>query len=152
MNARPEKLLGDLFPEARGTASATLAVSGLASDSRKVGPRSVFVAVPGTRADGSTFIAQAVASGAVAVVGQAERPTHLDPEVAYIRVADVRQALAQAAARFHPRQPGTIIAVTGTSGKSSVADFVRQIYAALGHNAASVGTIGVVTSQAATYG
>jgi UDP-N-acetylmuramoyl-L-alanyl-D-glutamate--2,6-diaminopimelate ligase len=86
------------------------------------------------------------------VVGEGERPAQLDPSVAYVRVPDVRRALALAAARFYPRQPGTIAAVTGTSGKSSVADFVRQLYAALGQKSASLGTLGVVTSDGAAYG
>jgi UDP-N-acetylmuramoyl-L-alanyl-D-glutamate--2,6-diaminopimelate ligase len=144
--------LGDLFPEAQGTGHAARTVAGLASDSRKVKPGSVFVAVPGTKADGAAFIPQALLAGAMAIVGEGERPPTLNPAIAYVRVSDVRRALARAAARFHPRQPGTILAVTGTSGKSSVADFVRQIFASLGRNAASLGTLGVVTSDGASYG
>ena len=143
--------LGDLFPEALG-ATAERAVSGLADDSRKVTPGGVFVGVPGAAADGTAFIPQAVAAGAVAIVGEAERPADLDERVAYVRVPDVRRALALAAARFHPRQPETIVAVTGTSGKSSVADFTRQVFAALGHASASLGTLGVVTQKGAAYG
>src|SRR5690606_5010728 len=63
-----------------------------------------------------------------------------------------RRALALAAARIYPRQPAMIAAVTGTSGKTSVAAFLRQIWMALGHEAASVGTIGVVTAKRAVYG
>ena len=62
------------------------------------------------------------------------------------------RALALAAARFFPRQPSTIAAVTGTSGKTSVVAFLRQIWAALGHEAASLGTVGVVDSRGAHYG
>ena len=144
--------LGDLFPEAQAGGHAGLAVSGLAADSRKVRSGSVFVAVPGTKADGAAFIPQALVAGAVAVVGQGERPAALDPAVAYVRVPDARRALALAAARFHPGQPATTIAVTGTSGKSSVADFARQLFAALGKKSASLGTLGVVTSEGAAYG
>jgi UDP-N-acetylmuramoyl-L-alanyl-D-glutamate--2,6-diaminopimelate ligase len=144
--------LGDLFPEARATGHAARTVAGLASDSRKVKPGSVFVAVPGTKADGAAFIPQALLAGAMAIVGEAERPATLNPAIAYVRVADVRRALALAAARLHPRQPGTIVAVTGTSGKSSVADFVRQIFAALGRQSASLGTLGLITSSGASYG
>ena len=64
---------------------------------------------------------------------------------ALVRVADARSALAHAAARFFPRQPETIVAVTGTSGKTSVAAFARQIWQALGQDSASLGTIGVVS-------
>jgi UDP-N-acetylmuramoyl-L-alanyl-D-glutamate--2,6-diaminopimelate ligase len=127
-------------------------VRGLASDSRKVERGSVFVAVPGTKVDGMSFVPQAAAAGAAAVVGEAERPATLDPAIAYVRVADVRRALALAAARMHPRQPEKVVAVTGTSGKSSVADFTRQLFAALGHKAASLGTLGVITSDGAAYG
>jgi UDP-N-acetylmuramoyl-L-alanyl-D-glutamate--2,6-diaminopimelate ligase len=144
--------LGDLFPEAQGNGHAARTVSGLAADSRKVRPGSVFVAVPGTKADGAAFIPQALLAGAMAVVGEAERPASLNPAIAYVRVNDVRRALARAAARLYPRQPGTIVAVTGTSGKSSVADFTRQIFAALGHRSASLGTLGVVTADSAAYG
>ena len=63
-----------------------------------------------------------------------------------------RKALALMAARFYPAQPETIVAVTGTSGKTSVADFARQIFAALGHKAASLGTIGLVKPDGSAYG
>jgi UDP-N-acetylmuramoyl-L-alanyl-D-glutamate--2,6-diaminopimelate ligase len=150
VTARP-LTLADLFPEAAGLDAARL-IHGLASDSRKVAPGSVFVAVPGTKADGMSFASQAAAAGAVAVVGEAERPAALDPAVAYVSTPDVRRSLALAAARLYPRQPETVVAVTGTSGKSSVADFVRQLFAALGRRSASLGTLGVITSDGAAYG
>lgn len=152
MIASATMALGDLFPEAQGSVVAGRAIASLASDSRKVVPGSAFVAVPGNRLDGAAFIPQAVAAGAAAVVGEGERPTSLDEAVAYVRVPDVRRALALAAARLHARQPGTIVAVTGTSGKSSVADFARQLFAALGRRSASLGTLGVITSQGTAYG
>ncbi|HYF53433.1 MAG TPA: UDP-N-acetylmuramoyl-L-alanyl-D-glutamate--2,6-diaminopimelate ligase [Salinarimonas sp.] len=141
-----------LFPEAGSGDHAALAVSGLAADSRKVRPGAVFVAVPGTVSDGAAFIPAAIASGAVAVVGEAPRPRDLDASVAYVQVANVRRSLALAAARFYPRQPATVVAVTGTAGKSSVADFSRQLFAAGGHKSASLGTLGVVTSDGQAYG
>lgn len=127
-------------------------VSGVAFDSRKVATGTVFVALAGARADGARFIADAVARGAVAIVSGGERPSDLPAEIAFARVADPRLALSQAAAVLHPRQPGTIVAVTGTSGKSSVADFTRQIFQALGHEAASLGTVGIVTAKGSQYG
>jgi UDP-N-acetylmuramoyl-L-alanyl-D-glutamate--2,6-diaminopimelate ligase len=142
--------LADLFPEAQGTPCASTPVQTLAADSRSVSPGSVFVAVPGTKADGMSFVPQALASGAAAIVGEAEAPSDL--AVPYLRVPDVRRALALGAARLHPRQPERIVAVTGTSGKSSVADFTRQLFAALGRRSASVGTLGVITSEGAAYG
>ena len=73
-------------------------------------------------------------------------------DAAFVRVADARAALAHAAARFYPRQPETIVAVTGTSGKTSVVAFVRQIWQALGLEAASIGTLGVVSRPLTVYG
>jgi UDP-N-acetylmuramoyl-L-alanyl-D-glutamate--2,6-diaminopimelate ligase len=94
---------------------------------------------------------QAMAAGAAAVV--AERvPETLPAGITFVRVDNARRALALAAGRLYPRQPATIAAVTGTSGKTSVAAFTRQIWAALGHPAASVGTIGVVSPKGETYG
>lgn len=144
--------LGQLFPGAFDAGAAGLGVAGVAFDSRKVAPGDVFVALVGAKADGARFITDAVVRGAVAVVSGQPRPAELPGTVAFAQVADPRLALALAAARVHPRQPGTIVAVTGTSGKSSVADFTRQIFQALGHESASLGTIGVVTAKGADYG
>jgi UDP-N-acetylmuramoyl-L-alanyl-D-glutamate--2,6-diaminopimelate ligase len=127
-------------------------VAGITADSRKAGLGTVFFAVPGTRVDGLAFARVAAEAGAVAVVGEAERPADVPAETAYVRVEDIRRALALAAARLHPRQPATIVAVTGTSGKTSVADFVRQILTACGRQAASLGTLGVVAPSGAVYG
>jgi UDP-N-acetylmuramoyl-L-alanyl-D-glutamate--2,6-diaminopimelate ligase len=128
-----------------------LAIAGITADSRAVKPGFLFVAVPGTKADGLAFVAQALAAGAAAVM--AERPPEGVPDgVAFVQVGNVRRALARAAAKLFPRQPGTIAAVTGTSGKTSVAAFTRHIWAALGYRAASVGTVGVVTPDAEVYG
>jgi UDP-N-acetylmuramoyl-L-alanyl-D-glutamate--2,6-diaminopimelate ligase len=128
-----------------------LAIAGITADSRAVKPGFLFVAVPGTKADGLAFVAQALAAGAAAVM--AERPPEGVPDgVAFVEVGNVRRALARAAAKLFPRQPGTIAAVTGTSGKTSVAAFTRHIWAALGYRAASVGTVGVVTPDAEVYG
>ncbi len=129
---------------------ADVALTGIASDSRKVKPGDLFVAVPGTKADGLSFVPQAVANGAAAVM--AERTPALPPHVAFIEAKNVRRALALAAAKFFPRQPSTVAAVTGTSGKTSVAAFLRQIWSALGRQAASVGTVGVVSPKGEVYG
>lgn len=143
--------LGQLFPGAFPQASERR-VSGLAFDSRKVSAGDAFVALAGAKADGARFISDAVQRGAVAVVASRERPAGLPGEIAHAQVADPRLALALAAATVHPRQPGIVVAVTGTSGKSSVAEFTRQIFMALGRKAASVGTIGIVTEDGADYG
>src|SRR4029077_13406071 len=85
------------------------------------------------------------------VVGEGTAPT-LPPGAVFIKVDNARRALALIAARVCPRQPKVIAAVTGTSGKTSVAAFTRQIWAALGFEAASVGTVGVVTGKREVYG
>ncbi len=130
---------------------ADLDIGGLTADSRAVRPGYLFAALSGAKTDGARFIADAVAQGAAAIlvgegvdVGTATLPV--------LRAAEPRRALALMAARFHARQPATIVAVTGTSGKTSVAEFTRQIFAALGHRAASLGTIGVVKPDGGVYG
>ena len=125
---------------------AALEVTGIASDSRKVQPGGLFVAVPGNKANGLSFVPQALAAGAVAVMAE-RAPERLPDGIAFVRAANVRRALAMAAARLYPRQPGIIAAVTGTSGKTSVAAFTRQIWTALDRDAASIGTIGLVTPK-----
>jgi UDP-N-acetylmuramoyl-L-alanyl-D-glutamate--2,6-diaminopimelate ligase len=145
-------LFADLLPGISAPeAFAAHEVLGLSADSRAIAPGFVFFAVPGTRADGLNFAPQAIAQGAVAVVAQ-RSPETLPEGVAFIEAADVRAALTRSAARFYPRQPRVISAITGTSGKTSVAAFTRQIFAALGHAAASLGTLGVVTPSGAAYG
>jgi len=124
-------------------------VAGVAFDSRKVHPGDVFFALPGMKEDGIKYIGDALARGATAVVAEAEPPLAGAP---FVRVTDARAALAYAAARLFPRQPDTIAAVTGTSGKTSVAAFVRQIWQVLGREAASLGTIGVVSRRLTAYG
>ena len=127
-------------------------VTGLAFDSRAVQPGDVFFALSGSKTDGALYAVRAAEAGAALVIGEGARPDGLPAGVAYARVADARLALAKAAALVFPRQPGCIVAVTGTAGKSSVADFARQIFQSLGHSAASLGTLGVVSAKGAEYG
>jgi len=130
---------------------AVVEIAGVAADSRKVKPGFLFVAIAGAKADGAHFAKQAAASGAVAIAAE-QKPEGLPAGVAFIQVENARRALALAAAKFFPRQPGTIAAVTGTSGKTSVAAFTRQIWTALGLQSASIGTVGVVSPKSETYG
>ena len=130
---------------------AGIDIVGIAADSRKVKAGFLFFAIAGARADGAHFARAAAAAGAVAVAAE-QRPDGLSAEVVFVPVANARRALALAAAKFFTRQPGIIAAVTGTSGKTSVAAFTRQIWSALGFPAASIGTIGVVSPTAETYG
>jgi UDP-N-acetylmuramoyl-L-alanyl-D-glutamate--2,6-diaminopimelate ligase len=131
---------------------ATRDIGGITADSRTVKPGDLFIAVAGAKDDGSRFVGQAVAAGAVAVMAERVPEGPLPADVAFIRVSDARRALALAAAKFFPRQPDVIVAVTGTSGKTSVAAFTRQIWAALGEDAASIGTIGLVSPARESYG
>lgn len=126
--------------------------TGLAVDHRKVQPGHVFFAMPGTRIDGAQFIGPAVEAGAVAVVGVGERPADLPRTVHFMKVRDARAALSKAAAFAYPLQPQTIVAVTGTAGKTSVAEFTRQLFMALGKRAASLGTLGLIGPEGADYG
>jgi UDP-N-acetylmuramoyl-L-alanyl-D-glutamate--2,6-diaminopimelate ligase len=130
-------------------------VKGLAVDSRAVKPGDLFFALAGSKTDGSRFIESAVAAGAVAVAcEQAPSGEHLskNQRVPFVVTPNPRRALALAAARFYPKQPKTIAAVTGTSGKTSVAAFTRQIWQRLGHASASIGTIGLVSPKRTVYG
>src|SRR5690349_4530544 len=103
--------------------TGAVAVASVTADSRKVKPGDVFVAVPGTKADGLAFAAQAAAAGAAAVVGEGvSTGLHGTP---FVKVESARRALSLMAARIYPRQPNVIAAVTGTSGKTSVAAFTR---------------------------
>ncbi len=145
-------LLQDLAPaDVRLPAGAgSLAVAGLTADSRAAGPGFLFAALAGSHLDGARYAADAADRGAVAVL--AAEGAEIAVAVPVIRSADPRRALALMAARFYPRQPEHLVAVTGTSGKTSVADFARQIFAFAGKNAASVGTLGIVTAKGTHYG
>ena len=123
--------------------------AGLASDSRDVGPGFLFAAVPGTKADGASFVKDAVARGAIAVLGRPDLGAAVgELGVEFIAADNPRLALARYAAAFYGLQPATIAAVTGTNGKTSITVFLREIWIALGRRAASMGTIGVVTPEA----
>jgi len=131
---------------------ADLAVGGVTADSRSVKSGDVFVAIAGGKADGLRFVGPAIAAGAVAIVAERLPEGGLPEGIAFIRARNARRALALIAAKFYPRQPPTIAAVTGTSGKTSVVAFTRQIWVALGHRAASIGTIGIVSPRGESYG
>jgi len=143
--------LRDLFDdEARLDPQAeAIAVTGLAVDSRVVKRGDLFFALAGTRTDGARFIEAAISAGAAAVAGD-HPPQNIS--VPFVTTPNPRRALALAAAKFYPEQPKTIAAVTGTSGKTSVAAFTRQIWERLGHASASIGTIGLVSPKRTVYG
>ena len=119
-------------------------ILGITQDSRKVRPGWLFAALPGTQTDGARFIPEAVERGAVALLAGRDVPLpDLPRPVTIVRSDNPARALALIAARFFLHQPVTIVAVTGTNGKSSVVDFVRQIWRFMGFRAASMGTLGV---------
>ena len=125
-------------------------ITGLTADSRAVEPGYLFAALPGARTDGRRFIAAAIDKGAAALLvpkqtgnGPKADGTDADREVPTIAATDARRTLARMAAAFYGRQPDTMVAVTGTNGKTSVADFTRQLWEMLGFKAASLGTLGL---------
>jgi UDP-N-acetylmuramoyl-L-alanyl-D-glutamate--2,6-diaminopimelate ligase len=121
-------------------------LAGLTLDSRKVQPGFLFAALAGSRADGASFVADAVKRGATAILAAADASVPpLDPGIVVVRDANPRRRVALMAATFAGLQPATIAAVTGTNGKSSTVHFVRHIWATLGLEAASVGTLGIVS-------
>jgi UDP-N-acetylmuramoyl-L-alanyl-D-glutamate--2,6-diaminopimelate ligase len=127
-------------------------IAGLTADSRRVKPGFLFAALPGTKIDGQRFIPDAVARGAAAIL-TGSRPQEPVPEhVALLVDPNPRRRLALLAARFHGPQPGTVAAVTGTAGKTSVADFTRQLWERLDQPAASLGTLGIIAPGMAQYG
>jgi len=128
-------------------------ITGLTADSRMVQPGYLFAAIAGTKQDGRGFIEDAVKRGAVAVLTDAELTDESAddlslrfPSLTVIRDPNPRRRLALMAALFHAPQPRIVAAVTGTSGKTSVAAFTRQIWTLLGLKAASIGTLGIVVS------
>jgi UDP-N-acetylmuramoyl-L-alanyl-D-glutamate--2,6-diaminopimelate ligase len=122
-----------------------LAISGLSVDSRETKPGHLFAGLQGVALDGAEFAPYALRMGAAAVLTSLDGALRAREliggwPVPFLVVDDPRRALAQAAARFHGAQPATIVAVTGTNGKTSVASFTRQIWAALGRRAVNLGT------------
>ncbi len=140
------KTLADLGLAMPGAGDVT--VTGLAVDSREVKPGYLFGAMPGTNTHGGEFISFALRMGAAAVLTDREgariAKTELEKsDAALVVVQDPRQALAYAAALWFEQQPKTVVAITGTNGKTSVASFTRQIWEVLGHSAVNLGTTGV---------
>ncbi|MCV2881322.1 UDP-N-acetylmuramoyl-L-alanyl-D-glutamate--2,6-diaminopimelate ligase [Actibacterium sp. XHP0104] len=138
--------LAELGLTARGGREAR--VTGLSVDSRYTKDGHLFAALPGTRTHGATFIKYALRMGAAAILTDAEGARIAAPDLAQSQAAliiaeDPRQTLAYTAALWFGAQPRTMVAVTGTNGKTSVATFTRQIWNRLGHVAANLGTTGV---------
>src|SRR4051812_34820011 len=118
-------------------AGAEANITGFAIDHRKVAPGTVFGAFAGARFNGENFIGDAIAAGAVAVVA---RPEAAVAGSVHIADPEPRRAFARLAAQFFAPVPETIVAVTGTNGKTSVAEMTRQLWRMSGNHAASIGT------------
>ncbi|MFY9210761.1 MAG: UDP-N-acetylmuramoyl-L-alanyl-D-glutamate--2,6-diaminopimelate ligase [Aestuariivita sp.] len=143
---RPSQTLSQLALTAQGGRDPE--ITGLAVDSRAVKDGFLFAALPGTRVHGGEFIPFALRQGACAILTDAEGAAIAQSELAASQAAlivtdDPRQTLAFTAALWFGAQPATIVAVTGTNGKTSIASFVRQIWIELGHQAINLGTTGV---------
>jgi UDP-N-acetylmuramoyl-L-alanyl-D-glutamate--2,6-diaminopimelate ligase len=119
-------------------------VTGFAIDHRKVAPGTVFGAFRGSVFNGEDFIPQAVGAGAVAVVA---RPGVAVEGAAHVAAEEPRREFARLAARFFEPFPETVVAVTGTNGKTSSVELTRQLWRMAGHHAASIGTLGVTTAD-----
>jgi UDP-N-acetylmuramoyl-L-alanyl-D-glutamate--2,6-diaminopimelate ligase len=113
------------------------------SDSRRAGPGALFVARRGTTLDGHAFVAEAVRAGCTAVVGGGEPPAGLG--VPYLRVEDPARAVGELAARLNgdPSRALTVVGVTGTNGKTTVATLLYELFTALGRRSGLIATTGI---------
>ncbi len=140
-------------PRIEAAADGVPEITGLTADSRAVEPGFLFAALPGSRVDGRDFIDQAVAKGATTIL--APTGTTLPATITGVELITddrPRRRFAKMAAAFYGEQPGTIAAVTGTNGKTSTANFARQIWEKLGKSAASLGTLGITAPGMEQYG
>jgi UDP-N-acetylmuramoyl-L-alanyl-D-glutamate--2,6-diaminopimelate ligase len=128
----------------------TIEITGITADSHAVQPGFLFAALPGGKVSGVDFIPEAAKRGAAGVIappgtrGKTDLPVIEDPLP--------RRLFAQMAAAFYGAQPETVVAVTGTSGKSSTVSFARQLWTTLGLSAASLGTLGIESAPITRYG
>jgi UDP-N-acetylmuramoyl-L-alanyl-D-glutamate--2,6-diaminopimelate ligase len=134
--------LSDLFASGIPESARALEISGLTADSRQVKPGYLFAALQGVAAHGRDFLAQARANGAAAVLSAGD--LEADPLLPHVVSDEPRRAFALAASAFFPDRPSRLVAVTGTNGKSSTVDFLRQIWTHSGKRAASLGTLGAI--------
>jgi UDP-N-acetylmuramoyl-L-alanyl-D-glutamate--2,6-diaminopimelate ligase len=132
-------LLGDL-----AETMSDSEVTGFALDHRKVAPGNIFGAFRGSRFNGEDFIAEAVRRGASAVVA---RPEARVEGVPHLAADEPRKLFAELAAQFFQPYPDTVVAVTGTNGKTSTVELTRQLWRMAGHRSASIGTLGVTTAD-----
>ncbi|AUW57475.1 UDP-N-acetylmuramoyl-L-alanyl-D-glutamate--2,6-diaminopimelate ligase [Sphingobium sp. SCG-1] len=133
----------DALIEAVDPTACATQVTGFAIDHRKVAPGTVFGAFPGARFNGEDFIADAIAAGAIVVVA---RPSAVVNGAVHLADAEPRRLFASLAAKFFAPFPETVVAVTGTNGKTSTVELTRQLWRLMGEKSASIGTLGVTTA------
>lgn len=143
------ELMAAAFPDASFYGDAHVQIHHITTDSRAVKAGSLFAAMPGVNADGAKYIPEALCAGASAILMAASSRSDVVATVPVIRVADMRAAVTALAAAFYPEQPTYCFAITGTDGKTSTADFVRQLANLSGRDAASIGTLGLRSNHAA---
>lgn len=124
---------------------AGIDISGMSSDSRIIKPGYLFAALDSEKAPGSAYISAAIQNGATVIIC---KPEYADnkayPKITFIATNNPNLRYAEAAQEFYGSAPKNIAAITGTNGKTSIADFVRQILTAMGYKAASMGTLGII--------
>ena len=121
-------------------------VEGISFDSRKIKKKNIFFAIKGSETSGEKFIKHAILKGVSAIISE-KKIKLKDSKVPVLLVKDVRKSLAEASSNFYKKKPLNIIAVTGTNGKSSVADFFYQILNLNKVSVASIGTLGVISKN-----
>lgn len=139
-------LLTDLLASANLTADihgGEAMIHAITADSREVKPGSLYIAIRGATVDGAHYIPDALQRGASAIITDHHAPIGMATTAPVAYVADTRAAISALADAFYPQQPKFLYAITGTDGKTSTADFVRQLAELLGHKSASVGTLGL---------
>ena len=115
-------------------------ITSITADSREVKPGTLFFAIKGAKADGHNFIEKAIAQGAAAIVGERD----MQVSIPYYKSGNIRHELAVTAAAFYKTQPSQVAVITGTNGKTSTADFCRQIFEMAHKDACSIGTLGFI--------
>ncbi|HRZ42289.1 MAG TPA: UDP-N-acetylmuramoyl-L-alanyl-D-glutamate--2,6-diaminopimelate ligase [Bacteroidales bacterium] len=139
------------LPHAEVTGNPAVAIGHLVMDSRKVTPGDLYAAIRGTHTDGHLYIAQAVTAGAVAVLCETV-PDNPSPEAVWIRVPDSASALGHLASAFydHPSHALSLIGVTGTNGKTTIATLLYNLFTALGYRCGLISTIRYIAGQVST--
>ena len=138
-------LLGNLLKSTSKNCKQ-IPVKGICFDSRKVKKRDIFFAIKGNQTSGIKFINEALSKGASIIVSS-KKTKYKDHKKPLLLVSDVRKSLSEACSNFYKKKPQNIIAVTGTNGKSSVADFFYQILSLNRISVASIGTLGIFSKN-----